>query len=99
MKHGEVAAVAVTLLIAAAPASAQSRVYTNADLGKPLSADRPAVTPAELRTLKDHQFSEMGDDPGLLLGAHEDGPWGSPQWTPQAPADSPVWFGGYGGAP
>jgi hypothetical protein len=87
--------IAAALVIVAAPAAAQSRVYTNADLGRPLSADRPMVTSAELRALKDHQFSETGDDPGLLLGAHDDGAWESPQMTPQGPADSPVWFGGY----
>src|SRR5262249_8862428 len=43
-------ALPLTLLIAA-PSSAQSRTWTNADLGKPLSTARPIPSPDELRGL------------------------------------------------
>ena len=41
MKVAALVLVALALLLTAAPAVAQSRVYTNADLGTPLAATRP----------------------------------------------------------
>jgi hypothetical protein len=43
-------------LLAALPAFSQSRVYTNADLGRPLSPNRVTVTPEQLASLAVHQF-------------------------------------------
>jgi hypothetical protein len=41
----------LTLLLVAAPASGQSRVYTNADLGRPLSPERVTVTPTPIEAI------------------------------------------------
>jgi len=43
-------------LLAALPAFSQPRVYTNADLGRPLSPNRVTVTPEQLASLAAHQF-------------------------------------------
>ena len=51
------ASLVLVALLVAGPAYAQSRVYTNADLGKPLSPDRPTVTTEELRALVEYQFT------------------------------------------
>ena len=45
------------VLLAGAPLCAQeARVWTNADLGRPLSPTRRTVTPEELASLATHQF-------------------------------------------
>jgi hypothetical protein len=54
------------LLSFAAPAMAQSHVYTNADLNKPLSTHRPVPTPETIESLAAHQFT---------LPEHYDGPY------------------------
>jgi hypothetical protein len=43
-------------LCVATPAWSQTKVYTNADLGKPLSPTRPTVTGEQLSSLAAHQF-------------------------------------------
>jgi hypothetical protein len=53
------------LLSFAVPAFAQSHVYTNADLDKPLSAHRPVPTTETIEGLAAHQFA---------LPDHYDGP-------------------------
>jgi hypothetical protein len=91
-------------LLVASPAFAQSRVYTNADLGKPLSTDRPTVSDEELRALAERQFTPALDYPSaphvlILRGAPEDGPWDWPRdAVDQAEPDGlPLWLAGYGG--
>ena len=50
-------AVILTVLLAGSPLCAQeARVWTNADLGRPLSPTRRTVTPEELASLATHQF-------------------------------------------
>jgi len=44
----------IAMLLASSPAFGQSRVYTNADLGRPMS--RATVTPEEWASLVAHQF-------------------------------------------
>ena len=46
----------IACLLAASPAFSQPRVYTNADLGQPLSPNRVTVTPEQLASLAAHQF-------------------------------------------
>jgi len=46
----------LTCFLAAVPAWSQPRVYTNADLGRPLSSNRVTVTPEQLASLEAHQF-------------------------------------------
>jgi hypothetical protein len=97
-------ALGVALLVAS-PAFAQSRVYTNADLGKPLSLERPAISAGELRGLAERQFTAAPDYPAaprvlILGGGPEDGPW---DWPRQAidqaePEGLPLWLAGYGSA-
>jgi hypothetical protein len=43
-------------LFAASPAFGQTKVYTNADLGRPLSPNRVTVTPEQIGALARHQF-------------------------------------------
>ena len=43
-------------LCVASPAWSQTKVYTNADLGRPLAATRPTVSPEILASLAAHQF-------------------------------------------
>lgn len=48
---------AALVLLTAVPASAQSRVYTNADLtSRPVTAWTVRVTPEELESLRQHQY-------------------------------------------
>ena len=54
------------LLSFATPALAQSHVYTNADLNKPLSTHRPVPTPETMESLATHQYT---------LPEHYDGPY------------------------
>jgi hypothetical protein len=46
----------LVVLLTAAPVVGQSRLYTNADLGRPLSPNRGTVDPAILQALRDHQY-------------------------------------------
>lgn len=46
----------IACLLAASPAFGQTKVYTNADLGRPLSPNRGSVTPEVLAALAAHQF-------------------------------------------
>jgi len=46
----------VGLFLTAVPMAAQSRLYTNADVGRPLSSDRRTVTAAEVAGLKAREF-------------------------------------------
>jgi hypothetical protein len=54
------------LLSLAVPALAQSHVYTNADLNRPLSTHRPVPTAETMEGLAAHQF---------VLPDHYDGPY------------------------
>jgi hypothetical protein len=95
-------------LAAGGRAFAQSKTYTNADLGQPLSASRLAPNAAELRALAAHQFSAPGeyDDPTIsIAGAfaltQSDA---APARESSGEAAPSLWlapyggFGGYGGA-
>jgi hypothetical protein len=62
MKYG----LAIVVLTVAASASAQPKVYTNADLNKPLSTNRPSPSPEVLQGLAANQFR---------LAPHYDGPY------------------------
>jgi hypothetical protein len=71
----------VVVLLTAAPAFAQSRVYTNADLGKPLAATL-TTSPAEAAAiLAPHQFVYVPPAPAgptlvLFGGSPTTGPYG-----------------------
>ena len=43
-------------IFVATPAWSQTKVYTNADLGRPLSSNRGTVTPEQLASLEAYQF-------------------------------------------
>lgn len=84
-------------LLVAAPAVAQDgRVWTNADLGNPLSLTRRTVTPEELASLAAHQFvyvpSAREGEPGVyIMGSSPTaGPFG--EFAPFGPLEP---LGGY----
>jgi hypothetical protein len=94
-------------LVAPAPARAQTRVYTNADLGRPLPPIE-AVSPEVLAAMAARQFSappQYPDGPVVFIigdGRPTAGPW---EWPPEAfapiqPLSFSPQFGGdpiYGG--
>jgi hypothetical protein len=87
---------AVACLLIAVPAAAQSRVYTNADLGKPRTWSRTA-TAEQLASLAAHQFvapPEIPDGPTVMIiaGQASHGPFGPLELTPGRPLD-PNWQG------
>ena len=62
----------ITLLLVAPPVLGQSRLYTNADLGRPLSPERVIATPEELRALAARQFRlpptpDRSDGPSVIV--------------------------------
>ena len=84
----------VACLLFAAPAFAQSRVYTNADLGKPRTWAHTA-TAQELASLAARQFVAppvFPDSPTVLVisGDPSHGPFGPLEVTPTQPLD-PNW--------
>jgi len=86
--------VVIASLLIAVPASAQSPVYTNADLGKPRTWTRTA-TAAELASLAAHQFVAppvFPDGPTVLViaGDPSHGPFGPLELTAGRPLD-PNW--------
>jgi hypothetical protein len=93
----------IVLLLAASPAIAQTPVYTNADLGKPLAS--PIAQPAD-RALETWLTHTGGVPPPILPLLERDGPaWiegPSTDWTatlsPNAPLapDNGVCYGCYG---
>jgi hypothetical protein len=76
------------MLLIAAPAVAQSRVYTNADLtAGPVVWQRPLPGAEEVRGLLAHQFvlprtSSPRDPISVSIGSRTDGPFGALQLTP-----------------
>jgi hypothetical protein len=52
----------IVCLLAATPAFSQPKVYTNADLGRPLSPNRVSATPEQLASLAAHQFRAVSVD-------------------------------------
>ncbi len=89
----------VALVVSASPAFAQSKVYTNADLGKPLTVERPRPSEDALRSLAAHQFGADDDSPLLIDTSH---PYDFAPVAQQAPSSSgdglPLMWG-YGGYP
>jgi hypothetical protein len=94
----------ITLLVAlllATPAIAQSRVWSNADLGRPLSPDRGTVTAEQLASLEAHQFQlpVRAEGPYVvgLTSSSTDGPFGAfPAYSPPAPIVTVYGEGSYG---
>jgi hypothetical protein len=87
---------AVACLLIAVPAAAQSRVYTNADLGKPRTWSRTA-TAEQLASLAAHQFVAapvIPDGPTVTIipGEASHGPFGPLEQAPGRPLD-PFWQG------
>ena len=92
----------VACLLIAVPAFAQSRVYTNADLGKPRTWAHTA-TADDLAALAARQFVAppiFPDSPTVLLipGDPSHGPFGPFETTPALPLDpnwqNIPWYGG-----
>jgi hypothetical protein len=95
----------VTFVLLAVPAFGQSRVYTNADLGKVQRTH--TATEEELAGLRAHQFMAIPDRPAgpeviVGSGSPNEGPFGPFSMTPneplgmQMPVGLPVFSGGYG---
>lgn len=59
----------LVVLLTAAPVVGQSRLYTNEDLGRPLSPGRGTVSPEQLAALAQHQYQAPPTP------ARELGPW------------------------
>jgi hypothetical protein len=92
-----IALVAILGILASAPAFAQTRVYTNADLGRPLERT-VTVTPEQLASLATHQFRLPASYPGpqvVIIGHADDLPFGPfMDLPPIAPlSNGPYWFG------
>ena len=72
----------VGLLLSAAPVAGQSRVYTNADLGKPLTSAARLDPAAAAAILAPHQFVALPAAPALggaqvvVIGSPTAGPFG-----------------------
>lgn len=81
---------ALFVMLIAAPAFAQSRVYTNADLGKKLPRTH-AVTPEELDSLRAHQFVLPHEyhGPTVTIMPYDDS-WSRTPLSPNQPLD-PNW--------
>jgi hypothetical protein len=100
---GAVALAALFLLAAPARSFAQSKTYTNDDLGRPLSASRPTPSAEELRALTEHQFNAPGEyaDPTISIAgafAHLD-VGASSEPGPDTTANvrlAPYGYGGFG---
>ena len=91
-----IAQTVVACLLVATPAFAQARVYTNADLGKPLQWGH-TPTPQELASLSARQFvpmPELPDGPRAMTieGDPSHGPFGGFALSPSQPLD-PNWRG------
>jgi hypothetical protein len=86
------------MLLFASPVFAQSRVYTNADLGKPLTWTESVETPAEAAAiLAPHQFVYLEPSRGpYVVGIYSSataGPFGEfPAYTPAARLDASSYF-------
>jgi hypothetical protein len=78
------------VMLIATPVFAQSRVYTNADLGKPLVRTR-TVTPEELESLRAHQFVLPHEyhGPTVTIMPYDDS-WSRTPLSPNQPLD-PNW--------
>jgi hypothetical protein len=92
-----IALVAILVILASAPALAQTRVYTNADLGRPVERT-VTVTPEQLASLSAHQFRLPASYPGpqvVVIGHADDLPFGPfMDLPPIAPlSNGPYWFG------
>ena len=86
----------VACLLLAAPAGAQTRVYTNADLGKPTTWSH-TPTPEEMASLIANQFVPMPhipDAPAVrtINGDPSHGPFGPFAMSATQPLD-PNWYG------
>jgi len=92
---------AVTFLLLAVPAFGQSRVYTNADLGK-IERTR-TVTEEELASLRAHQFVYVpplprGPEVVHVNSSTAEGPFGPFHMPQREPLGSPLRMdGGWGG--
>ena len=87
---------AATCLLMAAPAAGQTRVYTNADLGRPLTWAH-APTPEELASVAARQFVPMPEVPAgpramTIEGDPSHGPFGAFAQSATQPLD-PNWRG------
>jgi hypothetical protein len=56
------------LILIAKPSDAQTKVWTNADLGRPLRNDRPTPSDAELTGLTAHAYHYAEPEPGPTFG-------------------------------
>jgi hypothetical protein len=92
---------AVACLLLAAPAAAQTRAYTNADLGKPLTWSR-TPTPEEMASLIANQFVPMPHIPDApvvrtINGDPSHGPFGPFELSAYTQPLDPNWYGdGFG---
>jgi hypothetical protein len=93
------ARLAVTFVLLAVPAFGQSRVYTNADLGKITRTHN--ATEEELAGLRAHQFVLVREYAGpeviVAGGSPSEGPFGPFYMPPRQPLGDQLFFGGFGG--
>jgi len=72
--------------------NAQTRVYTNEDLGKKMSSNRPTVPPEVLQGMAARQFRSVPERPGPMVSstgakAPTPGPWDWPEPRPERRLD------------
>jgi len=93
--------VALVAILSSGPAFAQSRMYTNADLGRPLARTATA-SPEQLASMAARQFrlpSSYPREPQVVIIGHpEDGPYGPfgpfREFPPTAPLfNDPYYYG------
>jgi hypothetical protein len=68
----------IMALLVASPAFSQTNVYTNADLGRPLSPNRGTVTPEQLASLQAHHFRLPTTYDGPTVTIASSSPTGGP---------------------
>ena len=87
----------IAVLFVATPAWGQTKVYTNADLGHPLSSNRATVTAEQLASLAAHQFHipVRYEGPQVVSSGSSPttGPFGDAQTTAMLPRrlDGSLW--------
>ena len=86
----------IAFLFVSVPVIGQTRIYTDADLGKPLQWTAPAVTPEQLQSLAANQFRSIPPSRGpqvIVIGSSTtDGPFGPFYMTRPEPLLSPPWI-------
>jgi hypothetical protein len=82
----------VAMILVSTPCLGQMRVWTNADLNRPLTMDRPAVDPVALSGMRSREYKPLPTESGVgplvvvIRSSVFDGPYGPfPAWPVSPP--------------